>query len=930
MSTVTWVGGTSGDWADAADWSGGAVPQTGDDVIVGDGITVTVDTAGVAADDITLGTGSTLYLTTTLDLGGTLSGGVLNMVEAGDLVGGTLDAPLVDVPYVGHVGTLDGVDVVETRPIGGITITPATSVASAAQPLLVSGGLSLAGGTYDGSFVADLTVGGDLYGPPFMVADANVTLGPQSSITLVDAGVEYDLFDQSPVSSTTTITNQGTIVLGGGPVSESPPGEIATEISTTAFVNTGTITITPGTNDGTVPISLYVSSTVFDNSGVISDDGGTINLIGATFDNTGTIGLPAISPPASSTTSVFVSADISDFTNTGTIIGSITFDDTVSPAALTGLQGAVTIQGELDLDGGTLPATAAGSSLTITGVLNLDGGTLDAGAFGSSLTITGTVENGTLTANTGTLSLDGATLLNTTVVQSSNVTASGIIIAGSVTPANLTGLRGPVTIEGTLNLDGGTLDAGAFGSSLTIAGEVEDGTLTANAGTLVLDGSVLLDTNVTPGSNVVANGPITVIDPPPSVGLTLDGVTDNIEIAGGTTIVTLAVTSSGTAPILAASGAVTLSGGGTISQGSGTVSVVGAGPTSAIDDATISMAAGALYLQTPLTGDYQISLGTDATAELGTVSGDGTITLADDASVTIDTLAASGSLTIAFTGSSDVVVLPGVGTGLTLQGMQAGDFIDLSGLSFAGTGEPSAELVGGTLDIATASGATAGIPFAGASSDTGFIVLSDGGDGTMVGLPPLPPLTAATDFYDTAGTSNPTVALDGTTLSEGSIDVEGAYTVALLAGAVWQIGTIYVGQAYNAAAPPYQYTQGAGGIAIVGDGPNSGTLNVTGDISLGDNSGFYYDNDAGSGVLSASGGISIVAASMSLQYGSVSVDAISSVVLGQAAATLGALTVAAGASLERHQFGSRRQPYRRRQYKSRRRTGISGRPTRLL
>ena len=180
MSTITWQGGSSGDWSVAANWSGGAAPQAGDTVIIGDGADVFV-TTDEAALNITLGAGSTLEVASTLDLGGTLSGGSLNMTAdnndywtatfGGTLVGGTLDLQVIQAAPLNFglsPGLLDGVDYQGTLPLICVGITPATMLAMSPNPVVLSSDLTLAGGTYDGAFIADPGSSGS---PLFLIDD---------------------------------------------------------------------------------------------------------------------------------------------------------------------------------------------------------------------------------------------------------------------------------------------------------------------------------------------------------------------------------------------------------------------------------------------------------------------------------------------------------------------------------------------------------------------------------------------------------------------------------------------------------------------------------------------------------------------------------------------------------------------------------------
>jgi hypothetical protein len=92
MSNLDWTGTTSGNWTDAADWSGGAVPGPSDNVTIDvAGITVTVSTAGQAASSLTTSlsafavTGGELDIGNFASFGGSYaqSGGLLQLAGNG-------------------------------------------------------------------------------------------------------------------------------------------------------------------------------------------------------------------------------------------------------------------------------------------------------------------------------------------------------------------------------------------------------------------------------------------------------------------------------------------------------------------------------------------------------------------------------------------------------------------------------------------------------------------------------------------------------------------------------------------------------------------------------------------------------------------------------------------------------------------------------
>lgn len=296
------------------------------------------------------------------------------------------------------------------------------------------GTLSLAGGVYDGvRFVLDPAVLPDAPATAWLDASAGawVVFGPTTSIeisqhtsaALVNAAPAYG--DAVGLGGAGTMVNFGTIT---SDFANAAAGELT--ISVARFVNGGAMDFAPMTGLQTLvvyePIGKYgqnvavpltwtmssaptldLASVRFDNFGTLSLEGGTLDVSGVHFHNHGTVlltdaatealrfdagGIATIAE-ATLTTQVEFAAGVTDFVNRGVIVADrVQFDNSVSLASL-----------------GTI-----GGALVFAGTLDLGGGTLDASAY-ASVTITGTVENGTLVAGTGRLTLDGATLSHVTV-----------------------------------------------------------------------------------------------------------------------------------------------------------------------------------------------------------------------------------------------------------------------------------------------------------------------------------------------------------------------------------------------------------------------------------------------------------------------------------------------------------------------------------
>jgi hypothetical protein len=442
--SIIWRGGSAGAWASAPNWSGFLLPDGTDTVSIGAGDTVAIG-AGVFASvaDLNLA-GATLQVDQggTLRVGGTiaLAGGTLTV--AGTLSGGTL-ASGGDV--LGEGGTLDGTVVQGgLSGLGDLTITTATANANAAQPITPTGTLTLAAGRYDRATFrldASAAVNGvvDLAAAPGAIVVLGATSAVVGAAGVLGGGT---LVDQGSIDLAPATTLQTEIVY-------QPSGRFHALVGSSL---TWTASVAP---------TLEIAAARFVNSGGLFVSGGTLDLTGANFRNTGMIRLAdatAQTPQeqgdgsiavatAVLTTSIDVAASVTAFANSGTIgADRISFDGAVRLAQLGTLAGALSFAGSLDLGGGTLAATAA-----------------------SPVTITGTVLHGTL-EGTG-LALDGAAV-------------RGVVLAG-----------GTASAAGTLHvLSGGglTLDAGAVlaaNAAVVLTGGgaaiVDDGTIAAQAGATV-------------------------------------------------------------------------------------------------------------------------------------------------------------------------------------------------------------------------------------------------------------------------------------------------------------------------------------------------------------------------------------------------------------------------------------------------------------
>ena len=482
--------------------------------------------------------------------------------------------------------------------------------------------------------------------------------------------------------------------------------------------------------------------------------------------------------------------------------------------------------------------------------------------------------------NTGTITAAEVDIESavTSIANTGVIVADRIVLAGDTTLSELTGLHGQVVVSGTLDLQGGTLDAGAFGAGMTVTGSVSNGVLTATGGTLTLDGARLTNVGLVPGGTVVETGNISVFDPPAGFGVTLDNMVTNLQVGAAPVSVLLDISG----PTLAMAGTLIAYAGTNIFDYYGSLRIQPVWPGNAsVNIGTLAVQAGTLYIlgDATIDGSLTLSDGTifvqDANDGSGALHGAGTITLGAGASVAIGAMDAAATPTFAFTGGGAQLVLPGLGAGVTLDGFQAGDQLDLQGLSAEGVGAASAQVIGGQLVITAASGQTASMALLNAPADATFVVLNDGDGGSLIALQPLSTLTANSNFdLGSSALIATQYILDGGTVTQGDLSISGSYVVHLLNGAAWQTGTI---------STPWIDNQ-----LVIDGGGTGGTLNAAA-LSI-----TSYDTG---NTLSAVGDATVVVGSMDFGSMTLSVDPVSAMLVGTGTATAGAVTVAADGTL---------------------------------
>jgi hypothetical protein len=495
MSSISWAGAVSGDWATGANWSGGVAPGANDDVKIALSGNFTVDiTTPVSAKTLTLNNpGATVLDTGSLTLTGalTLTAGTFNLGTGGAIVGGTIVDSSSHLFCAG--GTLDGV-----------TYQGQLNLLSGGQSVTIANGITLSG------------VGG--------VGQANVNA---SSATINFQGTQT--FDNAQVSLGNSVINVldpndvgGVLTIGANTVigsfnvtgnSISDAGGAADGIVNMGQIQVGAGTITVNgnsfTNVGSVDVQnapsahLIFNSSTFTNNGTVNAaGGGMLQLLDTSFINNGTISI-------SGTTQLTIGKSGSSWTNAN---GAITMSGgvlllngnftTANLGTITGSGGTLQILGNLDNTGATL-STGTGtafSALTVKGSIEnglvvgptaaglvLAGGTLDGVIFQGNLDLSANGATGTI--------LHGITLSGAGGVGKSTIALTGsgseLFVDGNATLDNAT-----INIAGTL----ATTDQAGTGAVLTICSQatiVETGTTASIIGASNAGDGIVLQGNLT-------------------------------------------------------------------------------------------------------------------------------------------------------------------------------------------------------------------------------------------------------------------------------------------------------------------------------------------------------------------------------------------------------------------------------------------------
>jgi hypothetical protein len=673
MSTkITWTA-TSGDWSDAANWSGGAVPDSNDAVVIAtsavqtityDSGNDTIDSLSVGNDHFIMASGSLEVLTTAkfsdgfVQTGGTIEAGTFTVLKSGTLTGGSATGSTV-------LNISGGIALSDYTLAGSAVLNNASSIISETSGIAVGDNTGV-----------DATINNEAAGTYRIAGDYGITAGAASAV-IDNAG----LFEKTNGSGTSNIgidiDSTGTIsVASGGTLAFSGPANVISGAvmgaGTIEFANGGDSTLTLGTiGAGAVEIEgatvILGTSTVF--SGSLDETAGSVLSIGTnivtlrgaaseigqngnavvsgtgTLVNAGTLTVMALQVGGSAT-----------LDNTGTVsqVYTVTLGD--SSGAVANIVNAVGATWTIASGYVLQPGSSTAQTFTNAGIFALNGtsgsssvNVLFASAAGASIDVAmgTTLIFNSIMSNAGTIAGAGTLQFNNsaagTFAAGTTLTVAGLDITGSASLSLATSLSYAGVFTENANFGNTTLNLGAYefslsGHSNSISG-FEGGSTVTGSGTLANSGTLTV-------------GELTLTGP-----ITLDNTGTLIQ-AGG---LTDGDGSGDAAQIINAKGAIyEFASGLTLGAGSGSDSFSNAGTIettqntgSTLDpnfsnqaSATILAAAGSTLAFSDLftnagtitgSGTLQFINSTSATFSAGTALTVGAIDVTDSASLTLAT-----------------------------------------------------------------------------------------------------------------------------------------------------------------------------------------------------------------------------------------------------------------------------------------------------
>ena len=463
----------------------------------------------------------------------------------------------------------------------------------------------------------------------------------------------------------------GASATGAGTYNQSG-GTVLAGSATVGGAGTGAFNLSAGT------ATLGALAVAAGGNGSIAQTGGTVNASSITLGNGGvaTYTLAGNTPALNASGNVTVGS-----TSGATVTQSAGSVNVTGERFIVGQATATDAVGTYTLSAGSLATRSSGIGVGGTGVVNQSGGTWTTG--GNPLIVGGDIFTGNTTTGRGTLNLSGGTLTSGTTYVGLNgagvVNQTGGLFDTTTSRVNfgiIASDSGTYTLAGgtlktvgfqrfvgtaTLNLDGGTLQAGASGTDFL------QGLTAAN----VRRGGAILDTA---GSNITVAQPLlhdAALNTLADGGLTKRGngtlvLTGDNTYNGGTTVDGGILSVDRDAELGAAAGTVTLASGGKLA-------ITGANFATArtfnLNSGTLAPAAGSTisYNGATLNGGFLGAGGTHALNDGSTLNGTAAslgsvLTTAGSVSFNSATLRGRTTVNAGSTVAATDTVLSGAGT----------------------------------------------------------------------------------------------------------------------------------------------------------------------------------------------------------------------------------------------------------------------------
>ena len=471
LASVNWVGGTSGNWSSAANWTGGAIPDGANvaAVTIGSGKTVTFDGANPATTLTSLSSTGASLIVSGSSLGVNSSVTLANFQQgAGNFSSGGLN-------ITQSFSQLTGAGVLQLS--GQLDINQN----SVAGSLTVKHGAPLSLGTItvgSGNFNLDNTGGVTTGSSPIGVPNGSASLTARSPITIGSGGISAGngvTLSAPTANSGSTITVGGAVSGGTGAVALNSYGTI------TQNANVSGSSISLNSTGGNVALSPGVTNTVPAGGAIVvaaSPTNGTVtsspsNFSGATptvTDGSGTI------------------AATSTATNTSTTVNTIT---TALNTVTSGLSDAGSTTPVLAPATDTSSSSTSSSSSTTTSSSSSSTSTSSGTTSGTTSTTTTTTTTSapppiptgyTLGGSTGTFGSDSGTT-TTIAMAPTTISTTSTTTAPTTTPSS--GTTSPVAPTTTTSTSTGDTGSGSSSTTSTSSTSTTTGTTsgTSSGGT---------------------------------------------------------------------------------------------------------------------------------------------------------------------------------------------------------------------------------------------------------------------------------------------------------------------------------------------------------------------------------------------------------------------------------------------------------------